>query len=199
MSLAAQCSLGRSPTESFQVDVVGDMLAKFQEQEERCLCLENSGMRVCDLILGSSDDQVWPTNHMEEAIGRFLVMQEEQREAIIELEALQSSTAQVWDMVLKGSDGMSSLARSLSSAADLIEGRVDAAVANGVHWEARLALTTTLSHFPELELLGSRHNADFIEGQLDAILTQTPQASKSLAFSIPLSVVHDSPDVTGEE
>jgi hypothetical protein len=78
MSLAAQCSLGHSPTESFQVDVVGDMLAKFQEQEERCLRLKNSGMRVCNLILGSSDDQVWPTNHLEEAIGQFLVMQEEQ-------------------------------------------------------------------------------------------------------------------------
>jgi hypothetical protein len=42
---------------------------------------------------------------------------------------------------------MSSQASSLSSTADLIEGHVDAVVAKGVHWRARLALTTTLSHF----------------------------------------------------
>jgi hypothetical protein len=71
-------------------------------------------------------------------------------------------------MVLKGSDETSSLAASLSSVADLIEGRIDATVPNGVHWGPRLALTTALSHFPklkpDLELLGPGHNADVMEG-----------------------------------
>jgi hypothetical protein len=77
--------------------------------------------------------------------------------------------------VLKRSDKASSLVALLSSAVDLIEGHVDAAVANRVHWGARLALITALSHFPKLEpkfeLFGSRYNADLTEGQLDALWT----------------------------
>jgi hypothetical protein len=46
--------------------------------------------------------------------------------------ARRSFAAQVQDLVLRGSDGMPSLATSLSSVADLIKGRVDAATANGV-------------------------------------------------------------------
>jgi hypothetical protein len=65
--------------------------------------------------------------------------------------ALQNSASRVWDLVPKGSNEASSLAMSLSSAADLIEGCVDVAAAKGVHWGARLALTAALSHFPELE------------------------------------------------
>jgi hypothetical protein len=61
-------------------------------------------------------------------------MQDEHREAVVELRVLWSSTTQVWDLVLKGSNEMSSLAASLSSTADLIEGRVDATTTNGVHW-----------------------------------------------------------------
>jgi hypothetical protein len=101
------------------------------------------------------------------------MMQEEHWEAVIELRALRSSTARVRDLMLKGSDRASSLAASLSLATDLIECRVNAAATNGVYWGAQLALTATLSHFPKLEtkleLLGSEHNADLIEGQLDAL------------------------------
>jgi hypothetical protein len=65
------------------------------------------------------------------------------------------------------------LVASLSSAAKLIEGHVNAAATNGVRYGARLALTTTLSHFPKLEtkleLLESECNADLTKGQLDAI------------------------------
>jgi hypothetical protein len=77
--------------------------------------------------------------------------------------------------VPKGFDEMSSLVVVLSLAVDLIEGRVDVVAANRVHWEARLALTAGLSHFPELEpkleLLVSENNADLMEGQLDAFWT----------------------------
>jgi hypothetical protein len=105
--------------------------------------------------------------------------------------------------VLGGSDETSSLAVSLSSVVDSIEGRVDVLAANGVHLGARLALAASLSHFPklgpELELLGSGHNVDLIEGQLDALWALTLQASKSLAFNILPSVAHDSPDDIGGE
>jgi hypothetical protein len=64
--------------------------------------------------------------------------------------------------VLDNVDGPSSLAASLSTEVELLEGRIDAATANGVHWGTRSVLVATLSHFlelkPELELLGSKHN-----------------------------------------
>jgi hypothetical protein len=70
---------------------------------------------------------------LEEATGRFWVMQDEHREAIDKLRALQSSATRVRDLVLKRSDKMSSLAASMSSAADQVEGRIDTMIANGVH------------------------------------------------------------------
>jgi hypothetical protein len=42
------------------------MVAKFREQAERCLHLENSGSRICDLILGPVDDRVHSAVHLEE-------------------------------------------------------------------------------------------------------------------------------------
>jgi hypothetical protein len=54
----------------------------------------------------------------------------------------------------------------------MIEGPVDATAANGVHWGSLLALIAALCHFPEvgpeLDLLGFEHNANPIEGQLNA-------------------------------
>jgi hypothetical protein len=52
--------VGRSPTEAFQMDIMEEMLREFQEQAERCSCLKNSGMRICDLIseLPSGQDRL---------------------------------------------------------------------------------------------------------------------------------------------
>jgi hypothetical protein len=143
-------------------------------------------MRVCDLILGLCNNWVRLADHLTEDVGQPQVMQLDHQEADIEQMALWSSATLVWDLVLKGSDGTSSLVASLSSAADLINGRIDAMTTNGVCLEgARLALTAILSHFPELEteldLLGSGRNVDLIESKLDALWTQTCQASESLA------------------
>jgi hypothetical protein len=64
-----------------------------------------------------------------------------------------------------------SLAAVLFLIVDLIEGSVDAATANGVHWGARLVLTTILSHIAELELelelLGSRCNANLMKDEME--------------------------------
>jgi hypothetical protein len=72
--------------------------------------------------------------------------------------------------VLERSNEAPSLAVALSSTTDLIVGRADAAVANGVHWGARLVVTTVLPHFPELqlelELLGSGYNADLTKDEM---------------------------------
>jgi hypothetical protein len=130
-------------------------------------------------------------------------MQDEHWEAAIKLMALQDSATRVWDLVLKGSNEVSSLVASLSSATDLNKGRVDAAAANGVHWGARLVLHAALSHFPELEpeleLLGSGYNADKMEGQLDAFWAWTRWALESLSSRVPPSTTHSPPDDTREE
>jgi hypothetical protein len=44
--------LGRSLDEALGVEVVGELVAKFQKLEERCLRLERPGMRIYDLLLG---------------------------------------------------------------------------------------------------------------------------------------------------
>jgi hypothetical protein len=97
------------------------------------------------------------------------------------LEALWNSAARVRDLVLELADGPSSLATSLSSAVELLEGRIDA-----------------LLHVPklgfELELLRSRRNADLAEDQVDALRTQVRPASNLLVSYIPPSVACGHPD-----
>jgi hypothetical protein len=140
---------------------------------------------------------------VEEATGQLRVEEVERREADIELEGLQNSVAQVWDLVLGGLARTSSLAVSLSSATELIEDRVDAMGVNGVYLGTRSMLAAIMLHFPELgaelELLGYGCNMDPTEDQVDAIWTQTCQALESLAVFIPPSVEHGSPDDMGEE
>jgi hypothetical protein len=132
VSSAAQSVLGCLPNDAFLEDVVGETLAKFWEQAKQFLHLENFGLTVCNLILGPADDQVQPIVYQEEAIGRLQAMQEEHQEVVIKLRAQGSSTTWVQDLVLKGSDGASSLAASLSSAVDLIEGRINTVATNRV-------------------------------------------------------------------
>jgi hypothetical protein len=61
--------LGCLPAEVFQVDVVGEMAAKFQEQVERFLRIEDSSSRIYDLILRPTDDIVSLAVCLEESIG----------------------------------------------------------------------------------------------------------------------------------
>jgi hypothetical protein len=83
--------------------------------------------------------------------------------------------------VLGGADGPSSLAASVSTAAELLEDRIDDAAANGVRWGSRSALAAAMSHFIELktdlEVLGFGHSADLVEDEADALWTQVRAAS----------------------
>jgi hypothetical protein len=76
-------------------------------------------------------------------------------------------------LVLDKADGPSSMAVSLSTAAELLEGHVDTTIANGVYWGTRSALVAALSHFQEvetkLELLESRCNSGLTDDQVDAL------------------------------
>jgi hypothetical protein len=70
---------------------------------------------------------------------------------------------------------MPPLAVALSPSPVLAEGHVNAAAINGVQWGPRLALTVVLSHFSklesELELLGSRYNADLTNDKMETLWT----------------------------
>jgi hypothetical protein len=78
----------------------------------------------------------------------------------------------VRDLVLGGADVPSFLAASVSMVAERLEDRIDDAAANRVHWGSHFALVATMLHFLELktdlEVLGSRRNADLTEGKPDA-------------------------------
>jgi hypothetical protein len=69
------------------------------------------------------------------------------------------------------------VAVALSLTSKGIEGPIDVAAANGVHWGARLALTTVLLHIPKLELklvlLGSGYNANLIKDEVEVLWIQT--------------------------
>jgi hypothetical protein len=68
MSSIVQSMLGCLPSEAFRVEVVDEMLADFWEQAEWCSHRKNSGMRVCDPILGPPSGRVRLANCLEEAI-----------------------------------------------------------------------------------------------------------------------------------
>jgi hypothetical protein len=76
-------------------------------------------MRVCDLILRSPFGRARLANRLEEAVGWLGAEQATQWEADAELEALWTSATWVPYIVLDGADGPSSLATSLSTAAEL--------------------------------------------------------------------------------
>jgi hypothetical protein len=92
---------------------------------------------------------------------------------------------------------------ALPSTVDQMEGHVDVVATNGVHWGAQLVLITVLSHFLELwlelELLGSRYNADLMKDEMKALWIQTRRALESLSSGAPLSVGCGPPDSAGEE
>jgi hypothetical protein len=75
--------------------------------------------------------------------------------------------------VLDSIDGPSSLVVSQSMVAELLEGRINASATNGVCWGTRSLWVCASSDFlelkSELELLGSRCNADLTEDQADGL------------------------------
>jgi hypothetical protein len=106
-------------------------------------------------------------------------------------------------LVLERSGEAPSLAVVLSLTTDLIEGHIDVAVSNRVHWVTRLVLTAVLSHFLdlvlELELLGSGYNADLAKDEMEVFQTRTCWALESLSSRVHLSVAHSLLDGTWEE
>jgi hypothetical protein len=129
VSLAAQSILGRLPIDVSKAGVVGEMVARFEERAEWCLCLETSGLRVCDFILGPTDGRVHLVTHLEDVVGQVQAMQDQHQ-------ALRNSVARIRAVVLERFSVTPSLAVALSPTTDLIEGHIDAVAANGAHWRA---------------------------------------------------------------
>jgi hypothetical protein len=52
VSSTMEMALGRSPDETFQVEIVGELVAEFRKLEGQCSRLEQLGVRIYDLLLG---------------------------------------------------------------------------------------------------------------------------------------------------
>jgi hypothetical protein len=88
--VVCEFALGRSPNDTFWVEVVDELIVEFRMQEWR-LRLERPNARIGDLILGLPSSWAELTDRLEEAIGQLGVEQVVHREADIELEALWNS------------------------------------------------------------------------------------------------------------
>jgi hypothetical protein len=125
-------------------------------------------VRICDLLLGQPSGRARLDDRLDKVARQLGVELATWWEVDPELEALRTSATQVRDKVLDWADGPSSPVASLSMAAELLEGWVDATTANGVRWGTQSALVSALSHFPvleaEREMHGSNRNAAVIGG-----------------------------------
>jgi hypothetical protein len=195
--------LGHSPTETFQAEVMDELVVEFQRQEEWHSHLERPNARVSDLILGMPSGRARLVDQLEEATRQLEAKYVARREADAELETIRSSMARVWDLVLERANGLSSLATSLSSMVELLEDCIAVAIANGVRLGTRSALAAALSHFLELgtklELPESGRNVDLTEDQVDALWTHVRPTSDLLTSFIPPSVACSSPNGAGVE
>jgi hypothetical protein len=130
-------------------------------------------MRICDLLLGPPSDRARLVNHMDEATEQLRLELATWWEADAWLEARRTSVARVRDLVLGSTVGPSSLAASMSMAAELLKGRIDTAAANGVYCGSRSTLVAAVLHFlelkTELEVLRSGCSADLIEDEVDVL------------------------------
>jgi hypothetical protein len=53
---AAELVLGRSPDETFQVEITDELVAQFRKLEELCSWLERPSVRICDMLLRPPPD-----------------------------------------------------------------------------------------------------------------------------------------------
>jgi hypothetical protein len=99
-------------------------------------------------------------------------------------------------------DEPSSLAASMSTVTELLEGQIDVVASNGVYWGSHSALVAAVLHFPELktelEVLGSERSLNLIEDEADALWIRVHAASDSLASHVPSSVACNPLDDMGE-
>jgi hypothetical protein len=91
VSSAAESMLGHSPSDTFCVEVLGELAAEFQKMEDRCSRLEWPVMRICDLLLRPPIGRARLVDRLDEATGQLRVELDTRWEAAAELEALRTS------------------------------------------------------------------------------------------------------------
>jgi hypothetical protein len=91
VSSAAESMLGHSPSDTFCVEVLGELAAEFQKMEDRCSRLEWPVMRICDLLLGPPIGWARLVDRLDEATRQLRVELATRWEANAELEALRTS------------------------------------------------------------------------------------------------------------
>jgi hypothetical protein len=123
--------LWRSPNDTFRVEVVGELVAKYQKLEDCRAWLERSVARMCDLLLGLPLSQDRLADRMDEANGQLKVELAAWREADAEMEALRTAAARVQGLVLDNADRPTSLAASMSTVVELLTGSAGGPV---LHW-----------------------------------------------------------------
>jgi hypothetical protein len=69
VSSAAESVLGRSPSDTFRVEVVGELVIEFKKMKVWRSRLERPTTRVCDLLLGPPPGRAWLGDHLDEAAG----------------------------------------------------------------------------------------------------------------------------------
>jgi hypothetical protein len=103
--------------------------------------------------------------------------------------------------VLGSTGGPSSLATSISTAAEFLEYQIDVAATKKLHWGSHFVLVAAVSHFPKLdtnlEVLGSGCSAGLVEGKVDALWSRVCAALDSLVSHVPSSVARNPPDSIG--
>jgi hypothetical protein len=73
VSSIAESALGHSLKDTFHMEVVGELGAKFQKLEERRSQLERPAVRICDLLLGPPPGRARLVDHLDEATGPLRV------------------------------------------------------------------------------------------------------------------------------
>jgi hypothetical protein len=132
VSSSMESVLGSLPDETFWVEVVGELVAKFRRLEGLCSQLERPGATICNRLLGLPLGQAQWAGRLNMAARWLGVDLAARREVDAELEALRTSAGRVRDLVLDNIDGSSSLAASLSMVVELLECRIDIAATNEV-------------------------------------------------------------------
>jgi hypothetical protein len=121
------------------------------------------------MLLRTPASRVRLADQLDKVVGQLRV------ERATQWEALRTSAACVWDLVLGSSDGSSSPAAYMSTVMELLEGRIGTTAANKARWGSRSMLVAIVLHFPEveveLEVLRSRCSVDLIEDEAGALWT----------------------------
>jgi hypothetical protein len=87
VSSAMESVLGCLPSDTFHVEVVGELAAEFQKMEDQRYQIEQPTARICDLLLGPLPSQARMADHLDQADRQLGVELAARWEADAELEA----------------------------------------------------------------------------------------------------------------